>query len=138
MEGPNEIDLYDWTHYALFRSLVKKPIPSPRVWDNAGSMGFSGGKYQKDKFFDQRIFRHTITKTTRDNLGGKIKVNKSLGREGVLLKADRNNHTFYSGMDSHCFLHFENFLVAQNISKDFNYQELYDSIREIYYLVRST
>ena len=46
MDIPKEIDLYDWTDYAIFRSLIKKPFPSPRVWDNAGTVGFAGGNYQ--------------------------------------------------------------------------------------------
>ena len=136
MYKSKEIDLYDWTQYALFRSLLKKPIPSPRVWDNAGSLGFWGGNYKKEKFFDQGIFTDYITTITKNNFGGEIRVKRELGVYGSILKADRSDHTFYSGQDSHCYLNFDKFLTSQNISLNFDYQELYDSIREIYYLVR--
>ena len=47
---PEEIDLYDWYDYSFLRAVLKLPIPSPRVWDNAGAFGFTGGKYLKDPF----------------------------------------------------------------------------------------
>ena len=53
MGFPKSIDLFDWTEYAIFRSLISKPFPSPRVWDNAGTFGFTGGNYKKDRFFDK-------------------------------------------------------------------------------------
>ena len=56
MDKPIEIDLYDWTQYSIFRALLKKPFPSPRVWDNAGTCGYRNGNYKKDNVFDKHIF----------------------------------------------------------------------------------
>ncbi len=136
MDFPREIDLYDWTEYAIFRVLTNKPFPSPRVWDNAGTMGFTGGNYRKDKFFDKEIFTYVITSNTRDKYGGEIRRKNTLNVDGYIRKADGHAHTFFENKISTCHLNFENFLVAQKISFEFDYQQLRDTIREIYYLVR--
>ena len=135
MDIPKEIDLLDWTDYAIFRSLIKKPFPSPRVWDNAGTMGFSGGNFQKDFFFDSNIFSTQLKRTTREKYGGEMRsVNSNYGR---ILKSDGNLHTFCEAKDvGHLYLNFENFLVSQSLSLDIDYQGLRDAIRDIYYLVR--
>lgn len=135
MNEPKEIDLLDWTDYAIFRLLIKKPFPSPRVWDNAGTMGFSGGNFQKNTFFDSNIFSTQLKRKTREKYGGEMRsVNSNYGR---ILKSDRSLHTFCEEKDvGHLYLNFENFLVSQSISLDTNYKELYDAIRDIYYMVR--
>ncbi len=134
MDFPKTLDLFDWTDYGIFRSLLSKPFPSPRVWDNAGSLGFSGGNYNKDIFFDKDFFVNDLNSKTRDKYGGEI---KERNLSGPLMKADRSSHTFYETKDNHhMYLNFDNFLVSQNISFDFDYQELRDTIRDIYYLVR--
>ena len=55
---PEEIDLYDWYDYAFFRAILGSPIPSPRVWDNAGRFGFRGGRFMKDIFLKQTFLNH--------------------------------------------------------------------------------
>ena len=62
MKIPKEIDLYSWYDYAFLRAILKLPIPSPRVWDNAGRLGFKGGRYLKDVFFDSYLFEDSIFK----------------------------------------------------------------------------
>jgi len=57
---PEEIDLYDWHDYAFFRAILAKPIPSPKVWDNAGRFGFKGGKFMKNNFFEPDFFESSL------------------------------------------------------------------------------
>jgi len=135
MDIPKEIDLYDWTDYAIFRSLINKPFPSPRVWDNAGTVGFAGGNYQKHKFFDADIFSLELTTKTKEKYGGEMRsVNSNFGR---LLKADKSYHTFCEAKDiGHLYLNFESFLASQNILFDIDYLKLLTSIRGVYSLVR--
>ena len=136
MDFPKEIDLYDWTDYAIFRVLTKKPFPSPRVWDNAGSIGFTGGNFRKDNFFDKEIFTYAITSKTIKEYGGEIRRNNTLNVDGFLKKADGNAHTLLENKNCNCLLNFDNFLESQKIPSDFDYQELRDAIRDIYFLVR--
>ncbi len=135
MNTPTEIDLYNWTEYAIFRVLLKKPFPSPRVWDNAGTFGFTGGNYKKHKFFETDIFTMNLTKQTIEKYGGKLRSkNSNFGR---LLKADGTLHRLCERKDvGHLYLNYENFIKAKNISDEFCFKDIRNAVHKIYSIVR--
>ncbi len=135
MKAPKEIELLDWTEYAIFRVLLKKPFPSPRVWDNAGTFGFTGGSFKKDKFFAKNIFSTPLTKKIKDKYGGEMRsINSNYGR---IMKADRSLHSFCESKDiGHLYLNFESFVKSINITDTFCYDDIHDGIRKIYSLLR--
>ena len=138
MKIPIEIDLYSWYDYAFLRAILKLPIPSPRVWDNAGRLGFKGGRYLKDVFFDSYLFEDSIfkegelTRYVNEIYGNSLRLEGGLGQ---LIKADKSNHKFKILSDnSHLYLNFKNFKKAKSLSEKIDYQKIYDSIAEIYTL----
>ena len=134
LDTPKEIDLLEWTQYAIFRSLLKQPFPSPRVWDNAGTLGFSGGNYEKDKFFDKDLFMNPFTKDISEKYGGLRAINADYGR---IRKADQSLHSFCETKDlGRLYLNLENFIKAKHIQNEFSYENIYNGVRKIYSIVR--
>ena len=94
---PEEINLYDWHDYAFFRAILAKPIPSPKVWDNAGRFGFKGGKFMKNNFFEPDFFesslytKEVLTGYLKEKYGNQLRLKKGKGK---LMKADKSNHKF--------------------------------------------
>lgn len=50
------INLLTWEDYAIYRAIQGKPIPTRKVWDNARSIGWTGGAYKKHRYFDAEVF----------------------------------------------------------------------------------
>ena len=114
MPLPTEIDLYDWNDYSFYRALIGKPIPSPRVWDNAGRFGFKGGDYMKDIYFEEDLFEPTlytkkdITNYINEKFGNGLRIKKGKGK---LMKADKTNHKLvWTKENNHLYLNLEDFL----------------------------
>ena len=101
---PEEIDLYDWYDYAFFRAILGSPIPSPRVWDNAGRFGFRGGRFMKDIFFETDFFepslytKEKLTNYIKEKYGNKLRLEKGKGK---LMKSDKRNHKFVKTSDNY-------------------------------------
>ncbi len=138
---PEEIDLYDWYDYSFFRAVLKLPIPSPRVWDNAGTFGFTSGLYLKDSFFLKDLFepslytKEKLTNYIKEKYGNKLRLKKGKGK---LMKADKSNHKFVKTRDNnHLYLNFENFKKIKNLENNLEYEKIYEAIKEIYSLTTS-
>lgn len=141
MKVPEEIDLYDWYDYSFYRAVFGAPIPSPRVWDNAGKFGFIGGRYMKDLFFAPDFFepslytKEELTNYIKEQYGNNLRLEKGKGK---LMKSDKSNHKFVrTSSNNHLYLNFENFKKLKLTSEKDNYQEIYAAIGEIYKLAKS-
>ncbi len=140
MKIPEEIDLYDWYGYSFYRAVLGLPIPSPRVWDNAGKLGFEGGKYMKEIYFEADFFEPSLytnedlTSYVKEKYGNELRLEKGNGK---LMKFDRSNHKFVRTKDNnHLLLNFESFKKVKSLSDDFNFQKIYQAIEEIKLLAR--
>ena len=138
---PEEIDLYDWYDYSFLRAVLKLPIPSPRVWDNAGAFGFTGGKYLKYSFFEPDFFeaslytKEKLSSYIKEKYGNKLRLEKGKGK---LMKSDKSNHKFVRTRDNnHLYLNFENFKKIKQLTNDLEYEKIYEAIGEINSLTRS-
>ena len=138
---PKEIDLYSWYDYSFFRAVLKLPIPSPRVWDNSGTFGFTSGRYLKDSFFEPDFFepslytKEKLTNYIKEKYGNKLRLEKGKGK---LMKSDKSNHKFVKTIDNnHLYLDFENFIKIKNLKNNLEYEEIYEAIKEIYSLTTS-
>ena len=137
---PKEIDLYDWYDYSFFRAVLGLPIPSPKVWDNAGRFGFTGGTYLKDSFFEPDFFepslytKEKLTGYIKEKYGNKLRLEKGKGK---LMKSDKSNHKFVRDSDNnHLYLNFESFRKVKSLSDENNYPKIYEAIGEIYSLTQ--
>ena len=137
---PEEIDLYDWYDYSFLRAVLKLPIPSPRIWNNAGTLGFVGGRYLKDLFFEPDLFepdlfepslytKEKLTSYIKEKYGNKLRLEKGKGK---LMKSDKSNHKFVKTSDNnHLYLNFENFKQVKQLENNLEYQKIYEAIKEI-------
>tara|TARA_B100000212_G_C27368473_1_gene531463 strand:+ start:924 stop:2087 length:1164 start_codon:yes stop_codon:yes gene_type:complete len=139
MNIPKEIDLYDWKDYAFYRAILGKPIPSPRVWDNAGRFGFKGGGYMKDIYFEKDFFEPTlytkknITNYINEKYGNGLRIKKGRGK---LMKADKSSHKFNWEKDNnHLYLRFEDYLKVEAFPSNFDREKICEAIKEIYLLL---
>ena len=78
------INLLTWEGYAVYRALQGKAIPSFRVWDNARSVGHSGGNYQKDRYFEAKVFDGSFCK----EFSGYCRRNPTSGKQFLIEKSD--------------------------------------------------
>lgn len=130
MKTPKKLNLYEWKDYCIFRSLILKPFPSPRVWDNALTLGWAGGRYKKQKYFDLELFVPCISQKTMDKYGGYLE--QTDGCHAI----NKSNQKDVDG-SSKLFLNVRTFMETNQPLLNIDYETLNEIILEIYFLLSS-
>ena len=152
---PKNLDLYNWTDYAIYRSLIHKPIPTPQMWDEfiKGELRFDSSDLifdifnQAEVFFDRELFTLFTQFSTKDGVthsyyGPKVSISKLSEHGGVIDPGNFGAQKMQNAGDSidkvktiKLFLNTKKFDKSPVIRSRIDYLKIYNSVIDIYNLI---